>query len=282
LWIYVRSGAEQGIAYFDLSDQTTQAVAGSSTTPTNLTIEDVGNGWYRCSATFDNTTATTSGTGVGVSDAKGNDSVTAGKSVYIWGAQLEAQSQVTSYTATSGSTATRSADVYTTATKQRSADVCYIDGTAFTDFYNQDEGTILVDAKLPDGQGSAGGQENYFIQIDDGTYNNRIEFDRLIADNIRFRISQNGTSYTENTSGTYVDGSDVKVAFAFVDSSFRGYINGSDVAENTSIIMPSGLNKFSIGNNGPNVTQHFNGSFRKIIYFPRKLTPDTQLEKLTQ
>jgi len=247
----------------DFTDEGT-AFSGAGADAIDLGVEDYGDYWRLFIVGANNGTGNTTALfRIFIAVTSGNGTTTG--SATVWGAQFEEQSQPTSYIATSGSTATRSADVYTTATKERSADVCYIDGTAFTDL------------------GSAGGQENYFIHIDDGTYNNRIEFDRLVAtDNIRFRITQNGTSYTENTSGTYADGSDVKVVFAFIDSSFRGYINGSDVAENTSIIMPSGLNKFSIGYNGPNNTGNFNGSFRKIIYFPRKLTPDTQLAKLTQ
>jgi len=113
LWLYVSSVFRQGFAYFDLSNQSTQAVAGSSSTPTNLNIEEVGNGWYRCSATFDNTTVNKSGSGFGVSDAKGSSSVTEGKSVYFWGAQLEKASTSTSYIPTTSSTVTRNQDILT-------------------------------------------------------------------------------------------------------------------------------------------------------------------------
>ena len=276
-------------AFFNDNLRANFNISSGTVTDSNLcdaSIEQYGD-WYRISVIME---SASSGSG-NVVLAFCNDNPTASRlpsyagqtdaDVFIWGAQLEEQSQATSYIKTVDSTATRSADVYTTATKERSADVCYIDGTAFSDFYNQEEGTVLVDAKLADGQGGAGG-ENYFFHIDDGTYNNRIEFDRTIFGTIRFRVTQSSTSYTETTSGTYADGSDVKVVFAFIDSSFRGYINGSDVAENTSVIMTSGLNKFSIGNNGPNGAAFFNGSIKKLIYFPRKLTPDTQLEKLTQ
>jgi len=99
VWLYSRNAALFGYAYFDLSDQSTQAVAGSSTTPTNLAITSIGSGWYRVSATF-SVTALNSGCGFGVSDAKGATDVTAGASMYLWGAQLEQRSSVTAYTPT--------------------------------------------------------------------------------------------------------------------------------------------------------------------------------------
>jgi hypothetical protein len=75
-------------------------------------ITSVGNGWYRCSVTgsLDGTTNNTPNIIIGMSNAATGISlggflsqsyIGTGTTVYVWGAQLEARSSITSYTATS-------------------------------------------------------------------------------------------------------------------------------------------------------------------------------------
>ena len=96
-WIYSIGTSQYGAAYFDVSDQTTQIVAGGQSSPSNLEILDVGNGWYKISATFDITSALTQGVGIGIADAKGSTNVTSGKYGYVWGAQTELANEATEY-----------------------------------------------------------------------------------------------------------------------------------------------------------------------------------------
>jgi len=95
-WIYYDSSAASGTAYFDLSDQSTQIVAGSSRSPSGLTITNLGGGDYRISAQW--LTAVGNPTwGVGISNAKGSLTSTVGRTGTIYNAQAELGSTATPY-----------------------------------------------------------------------------------------------------------------------------------------------------------------------------------------
>jgi hypothetical protein len=96
-------------ALFDLLNGvvTTSSATGTGYSVTSTAIQDVGNGWYRCSVVgVVGTTVSSPNVYVGLSDASapttsGFPSYTGtSKSIYIWGAQLEARSTVTAYTPT--------------------------------------------------------------------------------------------------------------------------------------------------------------------------------------
>ena len=98
-------------AIFDLENGTTGPF---HSTFSKSTIEDFGNGWFRCSAT----TVAISGSnlGFGVCEKEQTNTTvvipsTTDSHNYIWGAQVEAGSLLTSYIPTSGGTATRSPDL---------------------------------------------------------------------------------------------------------------------------------------------------------------------------
>ena len=75
--------------------QTGGAISGQTY---NHSIENLGNGWYLCKATFVKTSATkVEEIGFGFSNANASASAAAGQSCLVWGAQLETGSTATAY-----------------------------------------------------------------------------------------------------------------------------------------------------------------------------------------
>jgi hypothetical protein len=95
-YMYVDNPSLSGnAAFFDINT----GVVGSFTGAFSSTsIVSVGNGWYRCVATFTGISGTN--VGIGVCDSSSSTTVTSGRIIYIWGAQLEQRSTATAYTPT--------------------------------------------------------------------------------------------------------------------------------------------------------------------------------------
>jgi hypothetical protein len=105
-------------------------------TPTGTaSIQELANGWYRCSVSA--TTLSSGTTSVRFCAVSGTSLNYTGNSVdsfWAWGAQNEVGSFPTSYIPTVASSVVRSADV------------CSISGGNFTSLWNPSEGTLLADA----------------------------------------------------------------------------------------------------------------------------------------
>ena len=118
LTLRVDSGAKRLAVIFDLTNGTVaDTLTLGSPTQTNSTIENAGNGWYRCSVTAYHSTGNVIALLSPQDDGNGGGNInmdyagTVGYGVYAWGAQLEQGAFPTSYIPTSGSTVTRTGDV---------------------------------------------------------------------------------------------------------------------------------------------------------------------------
>jgi len=132
-WVVLQptSSNPNAIAYFNLAT----GVIGTLTN-CSATITPAGNGWYRCQATYVAiATAVVNYSGVFLATGDGGASYTGNgySGIYVWASQFEALAFPTSYIPT------------TSAQVTRAADVAQMTGTNFSSWYNQSQGTFLVD-----------------------------------------------------------------------------------------------------------------------------------------
>jgi hypothetical protein len=101
-YIQLAFGSQTGsYANFDITSGA--GATGTSAGVTSTAIQDVGNGWFRCSVVLSSSGFTNVVIALADSDSMGRlvDWTAAGtETVYLWGAQLEQRSSVTSYTPT--------------------------------------------------------------------------------------------------------------------------------------------------------------------------------------
>jgi hypothetical protein len=241
-------------AIFNLS---TGTVTPTPTPATSYKIEPYPNGWYRCSV-YD----ATPGTDVRIYARNGSSF--AGNNVngfFLWGAQAEIASTVTSYIPTVAGTVTRNADV--------------ISKTGISSLIGQTEGTIYAEIN------------NTLMTSYSTGYVMRIFAD---ANNEVWIRKESGTNkYTARWRANSVDvytqsniavlNGNNKIAIAYKSTNSAVYLNGNEIGTNAGTgafsVAPS-----QIGIGSTSTADFFNDRIELATLFPTRLT-NAQLATLT-
>ena len=266
VWFYINSSSQNGFIYYDLSDQTTQVIAGSSGTPT-ATIISYGNDWYKISYTSGNAFTLGSGSGIGVADAKGDPAVTTNGTdgVLVWGLQLEAGSYPTSYIPNFGTAlgVTRNQDIFTR------------DGIG--SLINSPEGVLFLEVAALADDGT-----NRYLSINDGTTNNYIYF-RFVSTSNTVLMRTVVAGVTINTLQTAItDTTDFnKFAFKWKSGDYAFWINGVEELVDTSatIFGADVLNQINF--DFPAASGTFPSKVRQLQVYNTALSDD-QIRQITQ
>jgi hypothetical protein len=239
----------------------------SYSVPTGATMssQDMGNGWYRITATL---TAMASISSlqylyrIYIADANGNLSWAASSGntngIFVWGAQLEASSYPTSYIPTTSSSATRVGDA------------CY--KTGISSLIGQTSGTLFADFKVDNANPGA-----RIISVSDGTFANRIV---LLQDGsaIRVFVATASVGQVDNSFGTWIGRH--KIAVAYANNDLVVFLDGVLVATDTSISVPA-CSAAQVGTREDNTdATPLQGTINQAILFPTRLT-NAELASLT-
>jgi hypothetical protein len=229
----------------------------SAETGVTATIQNVGNGWYRCTVTA-TASATASGHVGGSALETGNVYQGNGTSgILIWGHQLEAGAFATSYIPTIASQVTRALDVATML------------GANFSNWYNQTEGTIYSECSF-----TAASQ--VVLAVSDGTSNHRMFTWANATTTNNFRVIFNSNIQADLYSTASLNSYN-KQASAYATDNFAFAVNGGTVATDASGVVPP-VNRLQIGSDP--TSSSLSGTIKKIAYYNRRLA-NTELQGIT-
>lgn len=245
-----------GFAWFDLSAGTVGTVVSGYT----ATIEDVGNGWYRCSVS--GVTLNGGYLIVGVADADNSTAVTKSGTdgILVWGAQAETGAFPTSYIPTTGAPATRARDI------------AEIPTSAFG--YNNDKGTVVCEF-----DSAALYVSTIFTLVVDQA-NDGMTAIIYPANRVSYQVVTGGVTQVNSNFDAYATASQVsKVATVYAKDDFAAVLNGGAVATDTAGSVPP-VSTLKLGVYWGAGDFFMSGHIKSIQYYPRRLT-DTQLQELT-
>ena len=253
-WVQFASGATSEYANFDIQN----GVVGGKLSGTTATIDNFGNGWYRCtlSTSVASTPSNMALVLIDTANSSRLDATSSVGSVYIWGAQLEQQSYATSYIPTSGSTVTRNQDVCTNGGSLASI--------------NSTEGTLYFEGSAISNDGE------YRIALSNGT-NQRIS---LGYDDTKVRVYINNAGVLIwNTELPANVTNNNKLALKYKSGDYALWLNGVEIDTTNNIDTVDVVNQLNFTTNTSTAIKFFGKN--KCIAVWKEALSDAELSELT-
>ena len=256
---FTGSPAQNERSFFDIQN----GVLGTVSTNHTAKIEDYGNGWYRCSITFDIDKDQDDNGYMQVEPMSGDNTNTyasIGQGFYGFGSQGEELSFMTSYIPTGSSSVTRSQDE--------------ANNSGSTDLINSTEGVLYAELSVLNTASTV-----RTISISDGSISNSVEIIYLSSGSFGFRIRANNAVEYLQASALSDATQFVKAAISYKSGDIKCFINGSEFnTDTTSFSFTNSLSELAFDRgNGQN---DFQGKVKCVEVFKEALT-DAQLTALT-
>ena len=231
----------------------------------SCSMQNYGNGWYRCILTYNSTATGNHNVQIRLCDASGNASYngTGNQGAYIFGAQLETGSIATTYIPT------------TSAAVSRAAEVISASGALVSGLIGQTEGTIYAEVDVRNFTQTDRPIIQLFLDS-----NNRILLEAFFFSptfGVKGSVITSGSSVANITfaitnSGIY------KIALAYKQNDFAFFVNGTLRGTDTLGNLPSSLNAVHLGHN--NGSSQLSNYIRAAALYTTRLSND-QLANLT-
>ena len=177
-------------------------------------------------------------------------------------AQLEAGAFATSYIPTGAASATRAADVVTCT------------GAAFSQWFNPSEGTLVVEAVMPNADLGPANVLN-LVYVGDGPGNEYIkvyQYETVFGAAIR-----HSGAWQADVSGTKTAGAVEKLAVAWAANDAAVAIRGALVGTDATVSVPTGIDRLTLGTGSPGAVAC---TIKRVRYWRKRIT-NAQLQALT-
>lgn len=267
-------GSTSGVAgCFDLDNGICNSFTTGSGVARGVGMEKLPNGWWRCwivgytvggpgrAAISLSSTYRTSGNGYN----PGYTATSLNDGIYVFGPMIEKNisgiTKASSYWETTG-----------TATS-RALDSAFITGTNFSSWYNQSEGTILVDFQKTNASTNNTGYPSIY-SINDGTGNNQIPLYNTDASNqiTNYQVKTNGIVQNENYQYGLSQAGLNRVLQSYTENRLDLVVNGTRYSVVDNIVTVPTVNRMSIGCDLSGFNQ-LNECISRIVYYPKYLDP---------
>ena len=227
-------------------------------------IQACGNGWFRI---FGRRVGSTDAEqlGVGPCDAVGSTVVTPGKGVYVWGAQFEVNAPPFYWFHTHYPTG----DQYSCGT--RAPDDAIMVGANFSDWYDHNGGTFIIDFDLFQVNGT-----RPLIQLDDSTANEQIQV--YVLDGVcRLTVISGGVIQANFSFGGITPNTPHKVGLSYKLNDYAACIDGGPVFIDAAGTVPTPTQMYLGRGLGANYLQ---GHLGRVQFYHRSMS-DSALQNLT-